>query len=334
MIVKDRNPFEHNDSDRMAAAGAKAESQMAFYLKRAFADAADVLVFHDLRLANQDGIDATQIDHLVLHSGGMVIIESKSVSTQVQVNEHKEFSRLWDGNWQGFKSPVQQSKLQAEFLQKALSAKGPELLDKALFGLVQKGFGMVPFDILVAISDSGTITRKVEMPEVLKADQVVDKIREIMAARCVSFASFMLKTATDGRWIGLSASEMKRIADFLVASHRPIAQNFKIAPVVPQAAVTSVPALMVASQSRSMPTSLPQQVRTAEKPTCKHCSSDQVNVIFGRNYYLKCLSCGQNTPISYSCPKCGKDARIRKEKVTFYRECLCGHAEVYHVNGA
>lgn len=105
MIVKDRHPNEHDGTDLMATAGARAEAQMAFYLKRAFGDAKDVLVLHDLRLSNQDGSDAAQIDHLVLHTGGMVIIESKSVTSEVSINENHEFSRLWNGRWLCFASP-------------------------------------------------------------------------------------------------------------------------------------------------------------------------------------------------------------------------------------
>lgn len=340
MIVKERRSEDHHDADRFAIAGAKAEARMAFYLKRAFADSPDVFVLHDLRLPSDDGTDAAQMDHLIIHSGGFVIVESKSVSTEVRINEHKDFARLWDGQWRGFDSPIQQSKLQADFLQKTLAAKAPILRDKALFGLVQKGFGNVPFDILVAISDSGIIERGDNVPEVLKADQIADRVKEIMASRCVSFAAFALKHNPDkDPWASLSVSEMKRIADFLIASHRPLTQKPKAPPMVQQAAVAgSAPAPIAAPKSVSTPAQTQPllQATATSKPTCKNCSSDKISVVYGRNYFLKCSSCGKNTPIDYTCPKCGKDARIRQEKkITFYRECAgCGHSEVYYVNGA
>ena len=61
---------------------------MAFYLKWAFADDPGVHVFHNLRL--EVGSDAAQIDHLILHRGGAVIIESKSVTSSVRINERDE----------------------------------------------------------------------------------------------------------------------------------------------------------------------------------------------------------------------------------------------------
>jgi hypothetical protein len=347
MIVKDRLPNEHVDTDPMAAAGARAETQMAFYLKRAFGEAKDVLVLHDLRLPSPDGTDAAQIDHLVLHTGGMVIVESKSVTSEVTINENQEFSRLWNGRWQGFPSPIQQSKLQADFLQKILAEKKAELRDKALFGLIQKSFRMVPFDLLVAISDTGIIHRKADVPEVLKADQVVDRIREIMSRRCVSFATFaMTSKDDDDPWVSFTASEMQRIADFLVASHRPLGRKPQAqVPVGPSVARPAPPvlakpgaALAAAAAVAPAMASSPTQVQVAadgKKPFCRHCSSTAVAVTYGKfGYYLKCVACSQNTKIDCICSKCGKEARIRKDKLVFHRECACGYGEVYHVNEA
>ena len=346
MIAKDRLPNEHDDIDPLNAAGARAEAQMAFYLKRAFGDAKDVLVLHDLRLPSQDGNDAAQIDHLILHAGGMVIIESKSVTSEVCVNENHEFSRLWNWRWQGFKSPIQQSKLQADFLQKTLTEKKAELRDKALFGLIQKGFGMVPFDILVAISDTGIIRRKVDVPDVLKADQVVDSIREIIGRRYVSFAAFAVKSKNDNDpWVSFTVSEMQRIADFLVASHRPLARKSAALSAVevpaarpaPPAPSRPAPALVATAASAPAFASSAPQVQVAvtvgSNQICRHCASTKVTVTYGKfGYYLKCAACQQNTKIDFNCSKCGKVASIRKDKLVFHRECGCGHGEVYHLN--
>lgn len=317
---------------------------MAFYLKRAFGDAKDVLVLHDLRLPSQDGSDAAQIDHLVLHTGGMVIVESKSVTSEVSVNENHEFSRLWNGRWQGFRSPIQQSKLQADFLQKTLAEEKAELRDKALFGLIQKGFGMVPFDILVAISDTGIIRRKADVPEVLKADQVVDRIREIMGRRCVNFAAFAVKSKNENDpWVSFTASEMQRIAEFLVARHRPLVRKSATQAAVevpaarpaPPAPARPVPAVAAAAAAPAIASPAPQVQVVAAKtqPACRHCASTKVAVTYGKfGYYLKCAACAQNTKIDFACSKCGKEARIRKDKLVYHRECACGHGEVYHVN--
>lgn len=68
-------------SNPLLAAGFDAEAQMAFYLRRAFGDATDVFVFHDLRLSRNG--ERAQMDHLVFHRFGFVIVESKSITADV-----------------------------------------------------------------------------------------------------------------------------------------------------------------------------------------------------------------------------------------------------------
>lgn len=48
----------------------------------------NIYVFNDLRLEQEQ--DAAQIDHLILHRYGATIVESKSVTTRIQVNEQGE----------------------------------------------------------------------------------------------------------------------------------------------------------------------------------------------------------------------------------------------------
>ncbi|MFN6068546.1 MAG: nuclease-related domain-containing protein, partial [Pseudanabaena sp.] len=105
MIVKELDRLE--PSDKFEQAGYYAESQLAFYLKREFKDDPQFLIFNNLRLVKAD--DVCQIDHLVLHRYGMIIIESKSVTTRVEVNEHGEWKRWFNNAWQGMPSPILQA---------------------------------------------------------------------------------------------------------------------------------------------------------------------------------------------------------------------------------
>jgi hypothetical protein len=149
---------------------------MAFYLRRAFAEAPDVLVFNDLRVERNGEI--AQIDHLILHRWGMIIIESKSVTSRVKINEREEWSRLWDGRDRGMASPVLQAKRQADLLRRLLDDHALDLVGK-VFGLMQVRFGAMPIDLLVAISDDGVIqrTKKNPLPEVMKADQISERVK-------------------------------------------------------------------------------------------------------------------------------------------------------------
>src|SRR6266571_4206830 len=101
MIVKELEPLAADDP--LGKAGRRAEEQMAHYLRREFKDDANMRVFHGLRL-ERDG-DAAQIDHLILHRYGMIIVESKSVTTRIKTNELGEWTRWFNGGAKGMPSP-------------------------------------------------------------------------------------------------------------------------------------------------------------------------------------------------------------------------------------
>src|SRR2546423_13797828 len=93
MVEKERNPPEHPETGKIADAAAEAEKQMAFYLRRAFGTSDHILLFNDLRLVADDG-EVAQIDHLILHPNGFILIESKSIAGSVLINEHGEWCRV------------------------------------------------------------------------------------------------------------------------------------------------------------------------------------------------------------------------------------------------
>ena len=74
MILKETDKKEH--LKKFQKYGYNAEKQMAFYLKRAFQESDDIFVINDLRIEMND--DVAQIDHLIMHRFGFIVIESKS----------------------------------------------------------------------------------------------------------------------------------------------------------------------------------------------------------------------------------------------------------------
>jgi hypothetical protein len=141
MILKELDPFTGTEPYELA--GRRAEEKMAFYLKREFGDTKDMYVLNGLRLEHGD--DACQIDHLIVHRWGTVIIESKSVTTEVRINERDEWSRMIDGKWKGMPSPINQGKLQYRLMSHVLDAHVEHLLGK-LAG-IQRRFGGLQHDV-------------------------------------------------------------------------------------------------------------------------------------------------------------------------------------------
>ncbi len=330
MIVKDLEPQQH--ADPLRRAGYDAERQMAHYLKRAFAEDPRKFVFHNLRLERRGEI--AQIDHLILHRFGLLIIESKSVAGQVSVNEHGEWTRWWNRQGRGMPSPVLQARRQLDLLLALLDDHTTELMDRSMLGLKQRTLSGVRRDVLVAISDGGRITRKSEVPELVKADQVPDRVKAIIGAEQEkTFGSF-----------GLSDAEMTRIQAFLRRRHVPApAETVPAAPepahtrAAPVSAPPAQPTRPERPSAAPVRTSQERQAQARPRPdvACRACSSANVTVQFGKyGYYLKCGDCGGNTPAKPVCVACGQPGKVSKRGLEFTATCAGGHTWAYWTNPA
>ena len=112
MILKDKTLVTTNSAK--SKAGQKQELDVAFYLRRAFKDHPQVFVFNDVKFKHNG--ESAQIDHLIVYTYGFILIESKSITGEVAINQHQEWSRSYRGQWQGMPSPIKQVELQLALL--------------------------------------------------------------------------------------------------------------------------------------------------------------------------------------------------------------------------
>lgn len=215
MILKEKQLT--NSTDPRLKAGEDVEKQMAFYLSRTFRTQEDFYVINDLRVIYKN--DTAQIDHLVVTQYGLFIVESKSVYGKITVNTNKEWARTYNKTPSGMASPVLQAEAQGKVVKALLSAHAEQLLGK-LIGL-QRRFGGCPFFIYVAISDTGIIERKSEIPELFKADQVAKEIELKLKSLEKSSSILNQLTNKDATWF-MSKDEAKKVADFLHNQHSPL----------------------------------------------------------------------------------------------------------------
>lgn len=322
MIRKELDPFE--GTDKFAIAGQNAEKQMAFYLRRFFGSSADVDVLNYLRI-DLNG-EVAQMDHLVLHPFGLLIVESKSVSDGVQITDDGQWMRWFNRKPSGMASPITQAQLQGKLLK--------ELLEKTV---KQKGFfDQVRLDVLVAISDSGTITwpKSGALPEVCKADQVPDRINN----RIEQFRK--LRKEPDI----LTGDHRRVIADFLLKAHKPLERiatvanpQHKVEEPRPEYKVRLADPIVKAPDIK-----WGREPKAAGKPSmfptkcCKHCQSSRLEARSGQyGYYFSCRDCNKNTPIKFACIACGGEGKIRKQGDKFFAECKsCGESNLFHNNSA
>jgi len=354
MILKELEPLR--SADPLLRAGHAAEEQLAHYLYRAFGKDPELRIFNHLRLV-RDG-DAAQIDHLILHRWGVILIESKSVTSRVVINAHGEWTRHFERKVSGMPSPILQAQRQGQFLRSYLYDHQEGLLAKLLLGKLQKTFTCMTLDVLVAISDSGVIERPqgLELPEVCKADQVPEKVRALL--KRAGRENSLLNPLSGGYF--LTADERVRISDFLLEHHRPLAVPARpeLVPVrepnakpVQVVAVdlppTPAPAPQIAAAPAVAPDPLPALTPVRDSPPpaaatpaaktgprCRSCEGEQLSILWGKfGYYFKCGDCSGNTPIREDCPGCGARKKLRKSGREFFVECAgCNTYGLYFLN--
>lgn len=368
MIVK---PWETgpDHADPMVRAGAAAERQLAFYLHRAFHARPELFVLNNLRLVDpqqpeQDGrAGVCQIDHLVLHRRGAFIIESKSVSGQISVRGDgaggDEWSRLHSGRQCGMASPIQQAKRQGEFLRAYLQrhrehllgkvAPGVRLLTRLVAGTDQRGFRKFPIQIVVAISDGGTIDRVGGWQEpsepfqtfLTKADLVPEKVRGEFERhhKATGLLSRPGAAGEYGIW-SMPLDEVSVVAEFLRDNHVPpnevVAVTKPAAPIGPRptprrADRISAPQAPATPHSKRSPDPTVEAATQAVTPngaTCRGCQGSALAARWGKfGYYWKCSACGVNTPMPQTCPACGaqgrrgEGVRVRKDGPKYWLHC-------------
>ncbi len=283
-------------TDKFSKAGIEAERQLAFYLKRAFEDDPKVSVLNGLRFALHD--DFAQIDHLIIHKYGMIIVESKSVTGEIRINEREEWSRKFK-SWMGMPSPIKQAERQKAFLQKCLDASGPKLPSD--IG-IRRTYKDLPIDILIAISDKANIYRPKSpvLDNVLKAERIEDKIRELIDQyqKEKGFLSLTFRPFT------LSDDIQEEIIKFLIQAHTPL---------LPKDINTRETAINALPSNKS---------HTPPSPKCKECDSTNIKINWGQyGYYFKCDNCNKNTAIKKVCPICNRRMKLRKDSRDFFIEC-------------
>lgn len=311
MIIKNKETISSKSVRQIA--GEKQEQDVAFFLRRAYKDDPKVYVFNDLRFEYND--EVAQIDHLILYPYGFVLIESKSITGEVKVNKEQEWTRSYNKQWSGIRSPIKQVELQEKLLRELLYENKEKMLPTKLFGVLQESFGHRCWDNLCAIS-SNAIVHRDEMPKLIskklvKSEFAVDKLNKLMNIP----ANIITNTLKFDTRPAFSTEQMNNISDFLIQQHKPVgAENPQQIPPEP---------IAIKSEIKIEP---PTTISTLplNKLCCKKCNNtEQLQGAWGKfGYYVKCPSCGTNTSMKQNCPDCGsKNTKISKKKAHYQLIC-------------
>ena len=294
-------------SDARQVAGDKQERDVAFYLRRSFKDSEDIFVFNDYAFRYND--ENAQIDHLVVHRYGFLILESKSIYGEVKVNSAGEWSRSFNGKWSGIPSPIKQAELQQALLKKMLNDNASAFLGK-IMGLQQQVGGR-KWDALCVVSNSCILHRD-DIPKdinarIIKSESVADVVEKIGGKRRLKA---FIETAP-----AFSANELERIVAYLLEQQ------------VGTTSPPSTPEVESKPLPDAGPTPLPSnEPSTSSNLACKKCGeTKELQGCYGKyGYYVKCDACGTNTSMRVPCIRCGgTDVKVTKKKLEYWITCGC-----------
>lgn len=350
MILKTKS--RQNAQSPQAIAGQQQEQNVAFFLRRAFKDHPQVLVINDFKFRFND--ETAQIDHLIIYTYGFVLVESKSIKGQVQVNQQEEWTRSHQSKWFGMPSPIKQVELQQALLLELLMHHRSDILGK-LLGIKQQGFKLRGWDHLCAVSSDAVINRdtmpKAISEKLVKTEFLVDKLKEIMNLK----NKFMRVVNFNDTRPDFSQTELNSVGEFLISQDisgqtisnqacintaeipnhsTPTIAALRAPTSAPdQKAVTALAHEPIASTQESAqvqeiaPSNYQNQnppSTTAFKLSCKHCGeSNNYTPMHGKfGYYIHCNQCTKNTPMKQACPQCkSKNTKVQKRKESYTLNC-------------
>ncbi|MGM1052954.1 MAG: nuclease-related domain-containing protein [Pseudomonadota bacterium] len=326
MILKDKEAY--SGTDERGYYGHKQEQDVAFHLRREFGDSEQVRIIHDLVI--EYGEERAQIDHLVIHPYGFIIIESKSIVGEVQVNAEGEWSRSYKGNWTGMPSPIRQAELQKDLLHALLSNNLARLLGKLLG--IQTKLGGRDWQTLCAVS-STVILHREKMPKnvadkVVKTEFVAGKVKEIIGNGVSAFIKVKPR---------FTLLELENLGSFLLehaATHQAGTEKVEQKPEAqtpsqsPDTAPVSEPApqsYAVTPEPAPAETLVDTAAPTEKLLTCKQCGeADNLSGMYGQyGYYVRCATCNTNTSMKQPpCPACGwKSVKVSKDGPSYTAAC-------------
>ncbi|MBL4900254.1 MAG: NERD domain-containing protein [Colwellia sp.] len=293
MILKDKEL--QNVKAANAIAGQKQEQDIAFYLRREFKDHLQVFIINDYKFSFND--ETAQIDHLIVYPYGFLLIESKSITGEVKVNELGEWSRSFKAKWSGMPSPIKQAELQQKLLKEFLHHHRANILGK-LYGIKQQSFGKRCWNTLCAVSSNSIIERE-SIPKnisdvVVKSEFLIDKVNEVMKLKNILMKTInVLDIRPD-----FSDDELKSITNFLIENG---VNKTKKQPI--KAAIS-------------------EPIDTILK--CKKCNEkSNFTAQNGRyGYFINCNECNTNTTMKMPCSQCqSKNTKVSKKKEKYTLNC-------------
>lgn len=198
MILKELDPFDGSPGE----VSARMESdKLAYYLRRYFRRSTSVDVLNGVRVLS--GSSMAQVDHLLLHEYGMMVLLREPTQGRVRIDLDGQWFRARGAGWIAMASPITNAYVQALLLKSQMDRR-----------VQQRGFfDQMELDVLVVLDDGCELEWPGSGPldEVSRRDDVYEHV-ERRLSQCQHMAT------RPGR---LNAAERRTLGEFLRATHQP-----------------------------------------------------------------------------------------------------------------
>lgn len=251
---------------RNVVAGVKTENEAAYEIDFHFGASKNMMVLHDLRIEVNGRV--AQIDHLLINRLCEVyVLETKTFSTGLSINDSGEFSTTYDGRKFGIASPIEQNVRHIKVLRDAFKLIG---MPKRLGITIQPSFHPV-----ILVSQKAVIERpnskKIALDSVIKLDQFFSWYNKRIDESKAIDAIGILKVC--------SSETIKEVAEKLVALHKPARTDYIRRFDVAGDLLTKEPAAKVQPRQNHSPEGSACNVRRTGNYFCAACQSSIAEVV-------------------------------------------------------
>lgn len=248
-------------------AGARAESEAAYFVDFDYRNSQNVVVIHDLRLEINGRV--AQIDHLLINRLlGCFVLETKSFHSGLKITEDGEFLRWNDykKTFEGMGSPLLQNERHIAVLRDAFSQ-----IDMP----TRLGIRLTPsYHSFVLVSANARIDR----PKKFDSSQVI-KTESLKAALEKHHDNASTLQVFGGLAKMVSIETLQEIGNKLVALHRPapgdVLTRFR----------TTVPVQERQPVSAAISTPAPSPSTVEAEPKCRDCGGQAGGILYGKYGY-------------------------------------------------
>ncbi|MDR9468146.1 nuclease-related domain-containing protein [Marinospirillum sp.] len=179
-------------------------------LRNAFKTNEDVVVLNDIRVPYDEG-RTVNVDHIVLHSYGMTLINSRAIHGKIEINYRGEWSRSIRGREVAMQNPVEMFKYVSRNIRQMLTADIDSLLTRSKGS--QKTFENMPIDVLfIQAPKSAIVGTGINNSSIIFSESLTQSINRTFSA--YKKREFQMYGGLDT--FKISRSDMYAIADFLM----------------------------------------------------------------------------------------------------------------------